>query len=404
MSAVVTETNLPGLRLLHRGKVRDTYDFGDQLLMIASDRLSAFDVVLPTPIPGKGKILTGLSAFWFAKTAGLLPNHLVTTDPSAFPLEVQPNAEVLDGRTMLVRRAKRIDVECVVRGYLAGSAWDEYRADGTVGGEEMPGGLLLGDRLPEPLFTPAAKVDDGHDVNLTRQDLVDIQGEDLADRLEMMSLNLFLAASELVESRQLILADTKFEFGFIDGELTLIDELLTPDSSRYWSADSWTPGRSPAGFDKQFVRDWLLASGWDKEPPGPELPPEVVAGTQGRYMEVYRRITGAEPPAARPAGTVTATEGRSLDVADGNSGRWSVEVAVLPRSGVNDPEGEAIRGGLHNLGFAAVGQVRAGRLFRLEVTSANEADVAAQATAMAERLLSNPVIHSFEVRRIERMG
>lgn len=301
MRAVVTETSLLGLKLLHRGKVRDTYDFGDQLLMVASDRLSAFDVVLPTAIPGKGKVLTGLSTYWFAQTAGLVPNHLVTTDPSAFPPAAQPYAELLDGRTMLVRRADRIDVECVVRGYLAGSAWEEYRADGTVGGEELPSGLLLGDRLPEPLFTPAAKVDDGHDVNLSRQDLADSQGKELADRMETISLNLFLAASELVESRQLILADTKLEFGFIAGELVLIDELLTPDSSRYWDAQAWTPGRSPAGFDKQFVRDWLLASGWDKEPPGPELPPEVVAGTQERYAEVYRQITGTDPPGGAPA-------------------------------------------------------------------------------------------------------
>jgi phosphoribosylaminoimidazole-succinocarboxamide synthase len=301
MSAVVTQTSLPGVPLLHRGKVRDTYDFGDQLLMVASDRLSAFDVVLPTAIPGKGKILTGLSAFWFAQTSGLMPNHLVSTDPSAFPAAAQPFGEQLAGRTMLVHRAERIDIECVVRGYLAGSAWEEYRASGTVCGEPLPSGLHLGDRLPEPLFTPAAKVDDGHDVNLTRRELVASQGDELADRLETMSLNLFLAASELVESRQLVLADTKFEFGFIAGELTLIDELLTPDSSRYWDGGAWTPGESPAGFDKQFVRDWLLASGWNKEAPGPELPPEIVSGTQERYAEVYRRITGTASPTGTSA-------------------------------------------------------------------------------------------------------
>lgn len=404
MNVVVTETTLPGLRLLHRGKVRDTYDLGDQLLMVATDRLSAFDVVLPTPIPGKGQILTGLSAFWFTETVGLLPNHLVTTDLKAFPPVVQPYAELLGGRTMLVRRAERIDIECVVRGYLAGSAWEEYRAKGTVGGEELPAGLRLGDRLPEPMFTPAAKVDDGHDVNLTRQELVDHVGEELADRLEMMSLNLFLAASELVESRQLLLADTKFEFGLIDGELRLIDELLTPDSSRYWDANSWMPGRSPAGFDKQFVRDWLLSSGWDKEPPGPELPPEVVAGTQDRYAEVYRRITGVEPPGGTLAETVMVTGSRTLGDAELATERWSVEVAVLPRAGVNDPEGEAILGGLQSLGFAEVRQVRAGSLFRLEMTAATEAEVALQATAMAERLLANPVIQSFEVRGIDRVG
>ncbi len=294
MTAVVVETRLPGLLLINRGKVRDTYDLGDHLLMIASDRLSAFDVVLPTPIPGKGIVLTGLSAFWFDETSGLIPNHLITTDPGSFPAAAQPYGDTLAGRSMLVRKAERIDVECVVRGYLAGSAWEEYRTNGTVGGEDMPGGLRLGSRLPEPVFTPAAKIDDGHDVNLSRPELANMYGKELADRLELMSLNLYLAASELAEQRQLILADTKFEFGFVAGELTLIDELLTPDSSRYWDAATWAPGRTPASFDKQFVRDWLADTGWDKQPPGPELPPDVVAGTRERYAEANRRLTGQE--------------------------------------------------------------------------------------------------------------
>jgi phosphoribosylaminoimidazole-succinocarboxamide synthase len=301
--AVVT-TDLPGLPLLHRGKVRDTYNLGDRLLIIATDRLSAFDVVLPTAIPGKGVILTGLSEFWFAQTAGLMPNHLISTDPASFPEAVPEHGDHLAGRTMLVRRAERIDVECVVRGYLAGSAWEEYKATGGVAGEPMPGGLRIGDRLPEPIFTPAAKVDDGHDVNLSRRDLATMYGSELAERLELMSLNIYLAASELAEDRHLILADTKFEFGYVDGELTIIDELLTPDSSRYWDAAAWQPGRNPPSFDKQFVRDWLAASGWDKQPPGPELPPEVVAGTTERYIEAYRRLTGQEPALAEIAGSL----------------------------------------------------------------------------------------------------
>ena len=295
MIPAVELTELSGLSLLHRGKVRDTYDLGDELLMVATDRLSAFDVVLPTAIPGKGILLTGISEFWFTHTAGLVPNHLITTDPTRFPDVVQDEIAVLTGRSMLVRRAERIDVECVVRGYLAGSAWTEYQSMGSVAGEALPKGLRIGDRLPEPVFTPAVKVDDGHDVNVARRDVANMYGQELAEKLELMSLNLYLAASEFAEERQLILADTKFEFGFVDGTLTVIDELLTPDSSRYWDAGRWQPGTSPASFDKQLVRDWLEASGWDKQPPGPELPAEVVAETRERYIEAYRRIVGREP-------------------------------------------------------------------------------------------------------------
>lgn len=292
MTGTLATTDFPDLRLVHRGKVRDTYTLGDLLLMVATDRLSAYDVVLPTAIPDKGKVLTGLSVFWFSQTSGLVPNHLVTADVAEFPEAVRRYAPDVTGRSMIVRRAERIDVECVVRGYLAGSAWAEYQATGTVGGEAIPPGLCLGDRLPEPLFTPALKVDDGHDVNVSRSDLAGQLGSDLADTLELTSLNLYLAASELAAERRLIVADTKFEFGFIDEDLTVIDELLTPDSSRYWDAEQWAPGRPPASFDKQFVRDWLTDSGWNKEPPGPDVPPDVVAATRSRYLEVYRRLTG----------------------------------------------------------------------------------------------------------------
>ena len=262
MGVAVATFDLPGLPLAHRGKVRDTYDLGDWLLIVATDRLSAFDVVLPTAIPGKGIILTALSEFWFVQTAGLMPNHLISTDPASFPEEAQRQADRLAGRSMLVRRAERIDVECVVRGYLAGSAWKEYQATGRVGGESMPAGLRIGDHLPEPIFTPAAKVDDGHDVNLSRLDLATMYGSELAERLELMSLHLYQAASELADERQLILADTKFEFGFVDGELTLIDELLTPDSSRYWDPAECQPGRTArASTSNSCVTGWRRAAG-----------------------------------------------------------------------------------------------------------------------------------------------
>jgi phosphoribosylaminoimidazole-succinocarboxamide synthase len=280
------------LPLFRRGKVRDTYDLGPTLLMVATDRISAFDVVLPTPIPGKGVILTQLSRFWFEQTSGLVPNHVVTADFNDFPAEVRSSGGQLLGRAMIVQKAERIDVECVVRGYLAGSAWSEYRAAGTVAGETLPTGLRQGDRLPAPAFTPAAKSDDGHDVNLTRDDLEAIVGAPLARRLEEASRDLYGAASTLAEHRGIVLADTKFEFGFVDGELTLIDELLTPDSSRFWDATGYAPGQEQPSFDKQFVRDWLIATGWDKRPPAPELPPEVVAGTVARYEEAYARLTG----------------------------------------------------------------------------------------------------------------
>lgn len=368
--------------------------------MVATDRLSAFDVVLPTPIPGKGIILTSLSAFWFGLTSGLVPNHLLSTDTRDFPDDVASSSDILAGRTMLVRRAERIDVECVVRGYLAGSAWSEYQEHGTVAGEPMPAGLRLGDKLPTPRFTPAAKMDEGHDVNLGPGDLEAMVGREVAEQLERTSLNVFLAASELAEDRGLILADTKFEFGFIDGELTLIDELLTPDSSRYWDAAIWEPGSAPANFDKQFVRDWLAASGWDREPPGPILPDDVVAGTLERYAEVHRRFTGSEPlveMVSRHDGPVRQGPGGSRLAEREQASRWRVEVAVVPKAGVNDPEGEAILGGLGSLGFDEVETVRAGRLYVLELTAASDEEAKTRATAMADKLLANPVIQSYTV-------
>ncbi len=282
--------SLFGVPLFRRGKVRDTYDLGDRLLMIASDRLSAFDVVLPTPIPGKGIVLTQLSRFWFERSSHIIANHLITTDIS--DIATDDSTEAIDGRAMVVHKAQRIDVECVVRGYLAGSGWKEYVEFGTLAGKPLPAGLRQCARLDAPVFTPALKNDSGHDQNVAVEDLDAVIGPDLRRRLETTSLELYGFASTYASARGIVLADTKFEFGFVDDDLTLIDEILTPDSSRYWDADFYSPGSDQASFDKQFVRDWLLASGWDREPPGPELPESVVAGTDARYRSAFARLTG----------------------------------------------------------------------------------------------------------------
>jgi phosphoribosylaminoimidazole-succinocarboxamide synthase len=294
VSQVVTATTLPGLELFRRGKVRDTYRVphpgGDRLLMVASDRLSAFDVILPTPIPGKGVVLTQLAAFWFGQTAHIVPNHLISTNVADFP----PAAQVADlaGRTMLVRAAERIDIECVVRGYLAGSGWADYQRTGMVCGHALPAGLRESERLPEPLFTPASKNDRGHDENISLAEMEHRVGTDLTRRLAELSRRVYEFAASYALERGIIIADTKFEFGLIDGDVILIDEILTPDSSRFWEADQYQPGRPQPSLDKQYVRDWLSASGWNKEPPAPELPAAVVAGTQARYRSAYERLTG----------------------------------------------------------------------------------------------------------------
>jgi phosphoribosylaminoimidazole-succinocarboxamide synthase len=315
VSDAVRSVELPDIPVFRRGKVRDTFDLGDHLLMVATDRISAFDVVLPTPIPGKGIVLTQLSTFWFELTSGLIPNHLLSSDPFASHLmdgadlaeALAAAGESLRERSMLVRKAERIDVECVVRGYLAGSAWAEYRASGAVAGEPLPAGLLQADRLPAPLFTPAIKNDAGHDVNVSPRELAELVGEGLARRIEEISRDLYNVAADYALERGVILADTKFELGWVDGELTLIDEALTPDSSRFWDAATYAPGGDPPSFDKQYVRDWLTRSGWNKEPPGPELPPDVVAGTAARYLEAFERLTGR--PLKRPAETTTKGRG-----------------------------------------------------------------------------------------------
>jgi phosphoribosylaminoimidazole-succinocarboxamide synthase len=291
MTDTLLTTDIAGLPLVHRGKIRETYRVDDaHLLLVATDRLSAFDVVFEQPIPDKGAVLTRLSAWWFEQLAPLGRSHFISADPAALP----PAARTpeLAARSMLVRRADRVDAECVVRGYLAGSGWAEFRTAGRVVGHALPAGLREADRLPEPIFTPSTKAEVGHDENITREQLADLVGADLARQLEERSIALYVEGARRAEAVGLILADTKFEFGFIDGELAVIDEVLTPDSSRFWDAERYAPGSSPASFDKQFVRDFVSASGWNKEPPAPLLPDEVIAGTRDRYVAAYERLTG----------------------------------------------------------------------------------------------------------------
>jgi len=288
----VTETDLP-LKLFSRGKVRDTYELGaDRLLMVATDRISAFDHVLLNGIPDRGKVLTQLSIFWFSQTHAFQENHLVSGMVPDLPAALRDRRGELAGRFMIVRKAKRIEFECVVRGYLAGSAWKEYQDSRTLAGEEMPPGLRESERLAYPTFTPATKAASGHDENITFAQLKKELGDGLATKLRDASMELYKFASTLAERRGLILADTKFEFGLIDDELVLIDEALTPDSSRYWEAATYQIGTSPQSYDKQFVRDWLLRSGWDKESEPPPLPDDIVAQTRERYLTAYQRLVG----------------------------------------------------------------------------------------------------------------
>ena len=295
MASAPSSVDVAGLPLLRRGKVREVYDLGDKLLIVASDRLSAFDVDLPTPIPDKGKILTTAALFWFNLTKDLVPNHLITADfdtiQKAMPKGVVLDKNWFDGRMMLVHKAERIDAECVARAYLAGSGWKEYKLNGNVVGHALPAGLKEADKLPSPIFTPATKADEGHDENISRERLAEMIGPELAKTLEELTLRVFAMASEHLAKRSLLLADTKFEFGYINGKLHLIDEILTPDSSRVWEKKDWHPGKTPDGFDKQFVRDYLEKSGWNKQPPAPALPPSVIEGTLSRYRDFLSKVT-----------------------------------------------------------------------------------------------------------------
>jgi phosphoribosylaminoimidazole-succinocarboxamide synthase len=287
------QTDLPGLTLLRRGKVRDLYAYGDELLLVATDRISAFDVVLPTPIPWKGAVLTQLSRFWFGMMRDLVPNHLVSADAGEFPPDLQRHREVLDLRSMLAVQAEMFPIECVARGYLAGSGWSEYRESGTVCGIPLPPGLRECDRLPEPVFTPATKAESGHDLNISYAEAARMIGEDQASRLRDLTLAIYARAAEYALSRGIIIADVKFEFGVYNGEIILCDEVLTPDSSRFWPRDRYEPGKSQPSFDKQYVRDYLEEIRFNKQPPAPELPPRVVEGTTAKYLEAYRLLTGS---------------------------------------------------------------------------------------------------------------
>ena len=285
---------------LHRGKVRDTYGLADDhLLMVATDRISAFDVVLPTGITNKGLVLNRISAFWFDKTKHIVPNHFVCLGDSPEAAQYIKGSSIaglvseeIASKSMVVKQAERLDLECVVRGYITGSAWSEYRRQGTVSGLDVGMDLVEGQAFPEPLFTPTTKAEEGHDENMSRQDVLDMVGFDMAHRLEETSISIFKWALDYARERDIILADTKLEFGVIDGQLTLIDELLTPDSSRFWDVQGYAPGKSQPSYDKQFVRDWLDNQGWDHEPPAPELPRDVVAQTAGKYQEAYFKLTG----------------------------------------------------------------------------------------------------------------
>jgi len=272
--------------------VRGLYDLGDRLLIVATDRLSAFDVVLPTPIPDKGRVLTQLSLFWFDKLRGVIPNHVLSS--TGFPAPFDAFADLLRGRTMLVRRARPLLVECVVRGYLSGSGWKDYRAAGKICGIALPAGLRESERLPEPIFTPSTKVAKGHDENISFDQAVALVGGALAERVRDISLEIYRRAAAYAEPRGILLADTKFEFGLIGEELIWIDEALTPDSSRFWPAEGYQPGRAQPSYDKQFVRDYLERIGWNKQPPGPELPQDVVTATRAKYREAYRQLAGRE--------------------------------------------------------------------------------------------------------------
>ena len=290
---IQSSIELPGIKKLRSGKVREVFDLGERLLFIATDRISAFDVILPDPIPHKGAVLNQISAFWF-KRFDEIQNHLVTADFEKFPKNLQPFREQLAGRSMIIKKTKPLPVECVVRGYLAGSSWKEYQQSQSVCGIKLPAGLKLASQLPEPIFTPATKAEEGHDENIDMKRCAHIIGEELADRVKALSLEIYSRGRDHAAQRGIIVADTKFEFGTVDGDLLLIDECLTPDSSRFWPKDQYAVGQSPPSFDKQFVRDYLETLDWDKTPPAPRFPKDVVEKTSAKYLEAFRRLTGNE--------------------------------------------------------------------------------------------------------------
>jgi phosphoribosylaminoimidazole-succinocarboxamide synthase len=294
MTKVILKTEFPDIPLLNRGKVRDIYKLGELLLLVATDRISAFDVVLPNGIPEKGRVLTQISIYWFEQMKDIIQNHIVVTEVRDFPEKLNKYADILEGRSMLVKKALQVPVECVVRGYLSGSGWKEYKNGGTVCGIRLPKGLVESSRLDEPIFTPSTKAAIGHDINIAFQEAIKLVGQDLAEKLRDVSIRIYSKAREIAEKKGIIIADTKFEFGLYDGQLILIDELLTPDSSRFWSMKDYTPGRGQDSFDKQVVRDYLLTLDWNQTYPGPVLPDSIVEKTVARYKEILKIITGKE--------------------------------------------------------------------------------------------------------------
>ena len=288
----ITTTDLKGFKLFRRGKVRDVYDLGDKLLIISSDRISCFDLVLPTPIPYKGIVLNQISQFWFSFTKDIIENHLLSADVQNYPEPLKEYTDILKDRSMLVKKSRPLAIECIVRGYLSGSGWKEYQQKGSVCGQKLPEGLQESEKLPQPIFTPSTKADVGHDLNIDDQAAIKITGRDVYEQAKSRSLAIYQKASEYALKRGIIIADTKFEFGLFQDKLILIDEVLTPDSSRFWPVDSYAKGRGQASFDKQFVRDYLEGLGWDKNPPAPDLPPDIVQKTSEKYLEAYAMLTG----------------------------------------------------------------------------------------------------------------
>ena len=294
MTPAATKIELPGIEKFKSGKVREVYDLGDQYLFVASDRISAFDCVMPNGIPNKGRVLNMISKFWFDRTGDVVKNHMISTDIADFPEDLQEHAELLKGRSMLVKKAELLPVECIVRGYLIGSGWKEYQQSGTIGGMPLRPGYEMAGKLDEAIFTPSTKADEGHDENISIDRMIEIVGEELGQKLIDISINLYKTAADYALTRGIIIADTKFEFGMIDDELILIDEVLTPDSSRFWPADTYKPGSSPFSFDKQYVRDYLETLDWDKTPPAPALPEEIIMKSREKYLEAYRLLTGED--------------------------------------------------------------------------------------------------------------
>jgi len=291
MQKIVLETNFEGVKFLRKGKVRDIYEVNDYLLIVATDRVSAFDVVLPTGIPGKGMVLTQISLFWFNQVKDIIENHVVSANIEEFPESLIKYKDILEGRSMLVRKATPLPVECIVRGYITGSGWKDYQKTGMVCGIKLPSGLKESQKLPEPIFTPSTKADQGHDINISFEETIKILGKETAEKIRNFAIAIYKKASEIAEKKGIIIADTKMEFGFYNGKIILIDELLTPDSSRFWSMKDYSPGKSQDSYDKQIVRDYLLSIKWDKKPPAPQLPEEIVKKTSERYEEIFKILT-----------------------------------------------------------------------------------------------------------------